>query len=294
MATVWGAIAVAGLLAVAGVLWFLGHVAVQRHQAANAADLAALAAAGRAERGTDEACGTARTVTGRMGVRLAECSLNEPDALVIVEAGGAPLGPVTARARAGPVDTQESPGTSSHAGPEPDGTATPDNPATASAAPDSPATAGCATDNPATAGPAVGGSAVGGSAGGARTVRGGRRARAGVRPHHGCGRVNVIAGRRGPSRTAVWTRRVPTGDHLPVAATGRLHAVSGPCPCLPGRMSTGDVRGRADRGVGTSAGRRAGSAREPPRRAASRSVRRPGDRWARFGAAVVWMLTRRP
>lgn len=107
-ATVWGAVAVVVLLAVAGGLWLFGHVATVRHQVANAADLAALAAAGRIDHGVDRPCETAETVTDRMRVRLADCRVRGPDALVIVESDGAPLlapfGPVTARARAGPAD----------------------------------------------------------------------------------------------------------------------------------------------------------------------------------------------
>ncbi|WP_253856963.1 Rv3654c family TadE-like protein [Prauserella alba] len=111
MATVWGAFAIAGLLAVAGVVWLVGHVAAVRHQAANAADLAALAAAGRVDGGMGDACRLARTVTDRMHVDLADCRVAHPDALVTVEAGGGPwlavFGPVTARARAGPATEAE-------------------------------------------------------------------------------------------------------------------------------------------------------------------------------------------
>lgn len=109
MATVWGAFAIAGLLVIAGLVWLVGHVAAVRQQAANAADLAALAAAGRVDLRTSDACRSAETVTDRMHVVLAECRVEHPDALVVVEAGGGPLlaafGPVTARARAGPVSS---------------------------------------------------------------------------------------------------------------------------------------------------------------------------------------------
>ncbi|OLT48439.1 hypothetical protein BJF85_12855 [Saccharomonospora sp. CUA-673] len=135
VATVWGAVAAAALFALAGMLWLLGHGAVVRSDAANAADLAALAAAGKADHGVDEACATAETVADRMRVRLVDCRLRPPgasgpgardpdtpdpalgtgpgagapDALVRVEADRTPLlapfGAVTARARAGPVGT---------------------------------------------------------------------------------------------------------------------------------------------------------------------------------------------
>ncbi|MFF5991086.1 Rv3654c family TadE-like protein [Prauserella flavalba] len=106
-ATVWAAGAIAGLLAVAGLLWLLGGAVVTRHRAANAADLAALAAAGHAERGTAEACAHARRIAERMRAHVRECRFDGWDALVVVEAVGpgslAGFGPVTARARAGPV-----------------------------------------------------------------------------------------------------------------------------------------------------------------------------------------------
>ncbi|WP_228714029.1 Rv3654c family TadE-like protein [Prauserella endophytica] len=108
-ATVWAAGAIAGLLVVAGLLWLLGGAVVTRHRAANAADLAALAAAGHADRGSAEACAHARRIAERMRARIRDCRFDGWDALVVVEAPGAgPLtgfGPATARARAGPVDS---------------------------------------------------------------------------------------------------------------------------------------------------------------------------------------------
>ncbi|HET6503574.1 MAG TPA: Rv3654c family TadE-like protein [Amycolatopsis sp.] len=108
-ATVWAAVAVATLLAVASVVFSLGSVMVTRHRAADAADLAALAAAGQADRGEAVACARARFVAERMSVRLVRCSFHNWDALVEVEAQlKAPLGGsgvATAHARAGPVPT---------------------------------------------------------------------------------------------------------------------------------------------------------------------------------------------
>ncbi|HVW45030.1 MAG TPA: Rv3654c family TadE-like protein, partial [Amycolatopsis sp.] len=75
-----------------------------KHRASDAADLAALAAAGSADRGVDAACERARAVTTRMAVRLVSCRLDGWDALVEVAAavpGG--LGDASAHARAGPV-----------------------------------------------------------------------------------------------------------------------------------------------------------------------------------------------
>ncbi|WP_199431578.1 Rv3654c family TadE-like protein [Qaidamihabitans albus] len=107
-ATVWAACAIAALLTVAGVLWWLGAAVLTRHRAADAADLAALAAAAHAGRGSVESCEHAGLVAGRMRVRLRECRFEGWDALVIVEARPpAPLalfGPATARARAGPIE----------------------------------------------------------------------------------------------------------------------------------------------------------------------------------------------
>lgn len=106
MASVCTAGAVAALVVLAGVVWTLGAAVVSRHRAAGAADLAALAAAGAAHRGTGAACARADVLGDRMRVRIAECRLDGWDALVVtaVDTPGLPLsGPATARARAGPV-----------------------------------------------------------------------------------------------------------------------------------------------------------------------------------------------
>ncbi len=111
MATVFTTGAVAVLVVLAGVVWTLGAAVVARHRAAGAADLAALAAAGAAHRGTGAACARADVLGDRMRVRIAECRLDGWDALVVttVDTAGLPLsGPATARARAGPVE-EESP-----------------------------------------------------------------------------------------------------------------------------------------------------------------------------------------
>ncbi|MEU0464640.1 Rv3654c family TadE-like protein [Amycolatopsis sp. NPDC006131] len=100
-ATVWAACAIAGLVVFAGLLWGLGTAAIARHRAAGAADLAALAAAGRAADGTEVACGQALWVAERMGARVVRCRFEGWDALVevVVDTG---LGPAAGRARAGP------------------------------------------------------------------------------------------------------------------------------------------------------------------------------------------------
>ncbi|GAB3006160.1 flp pilus-assembly TadE/G-like family protein [Amycolatopsis acidiphila] len=103
-ATVWTAGALAALLVVAALVFALGSVIVTRHRAADAADLAALAAAGRADEGIESACARARAVVDEMSVRLVSCRFEDWDALVEVQAdapGG--LGVASAHARAGPV-----------------------------------------------------------------------------------------------------------------------------------------------------------------------------------------------
>ncbi len=106
-ATVWaaGAVAVVLVIAVAGM--HLGGVLLARHRAESAADLAALAAAGRSVAGQQVACARARGLAERMTVELVSCRLEGWDALVEVRVRpGGPLarfGSATARARAGPV-----------------------------------------------------------------------------------------------------------------------------------------------------------------------------------------------
>ncbi|MPZ64573.1 MAG: hypothetical protein GEU83_03315 [Pseudonocardiaceae bacterium] len=105
-ASVWSVGALAALLTVAVAVVHLGGVAVARHQAESAADLAALAGAGRVVGGEQAACGRAGEITGRMRVRLDSCRVQGWD--VLVEVSARPAGPVgrfgatTARARAGP------------------------------------------------------------------------------------------------------------------------------------------------------------------------------------------------
>lgn len=94
------------LSAVAVLLTALGSVAVARHRAAAAADLAALAAASAVLEGAPEACARAQVVAIAQGARLASCALTGAVADVVVEVGppgrlGA-LGTARVRARAGP------------------------------------------------------------------------------------------------------------------------------------------------------------------------------------------------
>lgn len=97
------------LLVLLGTLLLLGTAAVTRHKAADAADLAALAAAARLGDGQRAACAAAGSVAANMGVRLRQCGSKGWDALIRVELvpdGSLRwFGTARARARAGPVDT---------------------------------------------------------------------------------------------------------------------------------------------------------------------------------------------
>jgi secretion/DNA translocation related TadE-like protein len=107
-ATVWvlGLSAVLTVLGLAVVLF--GAAAVARHRAGSAADLAALAAAGRAVTGDPGACTTAAQVAAANGAEMTACTV-DASAVVEVEVRVpvrlAVLGErsATARARAGPV-----------------------------------------------------------------------------------------------------------------------------------------------------------------------------------------------
>lgn len=108
VATIWTAMAIAVLTAVAVFGCYIGAAVLARHRAEAAADLAALAAAAHAADGPDRACDRARWVADRMAVTLVTCRWQKLDALVEVQApslaiGGWP-GP-SARARAGPTGT---------------------------------------------------------------------------------------------------------------------------------------------------------------------------------------------
>ncbi len=107
-ATVWTVGGLALLMAVTTVMvWFCAAV-VTRHRAASAADLAALAAAGKVVDGERRACGRARRVAEEMSVVLRSCRLSGWDALVEVVAVPPGVlghfGSAAARARAGPVE----------------------------------------------------------------------------------------------------------------------------------------------------------------------------------------------
>jgi secretion/DNA translocation related TadE-like protein len=113
--TVW-VLGLAGMILAAGIvaLGWAGAVGA-RHRAEGAADLAALAGAGRALEGTSAACGEAGRVAARNGARLRDCGVDGLVVDVVVEvalgdagASGSLSGllprTASARARAGPQD----------------------------------------------------------------------------------------------------------------------------------------------------------------------------------------------
>jgi secretion/DNA translocation related TadE-like protein len=93
-------------ITVAGV--YLGSAVIARHRAQAAADLAALAAAGRLTQGGDAACSYAVALAEAMHTTLAGCSVIGLDVVVSVDVNVTlgRLGSGTARAvaRAGPID----------------------------------------------------------------------------------------------------------------------------------------------------------------------------------------------
>lgn len=106
-ATVW-VLALAGLLAVLGVAVVLvGGAVVARHRASAAADLAALAAAGRAVLADPAACATADRIARANGADLEGCVVRPETVVEVRVRVPVRLGPLGAfaahaRARAGP------------------------------------------------------------------------------------------------------------------------------------------------------------------------------------------------
>lgn len=102
-ATVVGAVAVLAMLSIVVVVVQLGAAAIARHRAGSAADLAALAGASVAVRGTGVACGRAAELVVAGGARLESCRVDGLDVLVTVSVGAGLLNRrANARARAGP------------------------------------------------------------------------------------------------------------------------------------------------------------------------------------------------
>jgi secretion/DNA translocation related TadE-like protein len=107
-ATIW-VLALATVLATVGAAVVLvGAAVVARHRATAAADLAALAGAGRAVLGDPDACAAAARVAQANGARLKTCSVGAGAAVQVHVSLAVRLGPLglteaPARARAGPV-----------------------------------------------------------------------------------------------------------------------------------------------------------------------------------------------
>jgi secretion/DNA translocation related TadE-like protein len=80
----------------------LAQVAVVRHRAATAADLAALAAAGRVLEGATAACRAAADLATAQGAELTECRFSGSVVDVAVRVRLTDRGAAQARARAGP------------------------------------------------------------------------------------------------------------------------------------------------------------------------------------------------
>lgn len=99
------ALLAAALAAVAvGGIW-IGSALIARHRAQAAADLAALAGAGRVAAGPTAVCRQAAEVAALMTASLRECRVEGIDVVVVVSAlpGGSLGGVARAAARAGPV-----------------------------------------------------------------------------------------------------------------------------------------------------------------------------------------------
>ncbi|MFI0261875.1 Rv3654c family TadE-like protein [Streptomyces sp. NPDC017056] len=100
-ATVWAVLAAMALCAVFAVVIAMAQAVIARHRAASAADLSALAAAGKAVHGAPAACGDARRVAAAQGARLVRCTVRGDVADVTARARTGPFG-ADIRARAGP------------------------------------------------------------------------------------------------------------------------------------------------------------------------------------------------
>ncbi|WP_336087603.1 Rv3654c family TadE-like protein [Nocardia sp. SSK8] len=100
--------ALAGLICLTVVVGQVGAAVAARHRAQAAADLGALAAAGRLVEGADAGCAVAGEVAGRMGVGVRGCVVEQWDVMVQVRAevsfGVFGVRTVVASARAGPVE----------------------------------------------------------------------------------------------------------------------------------------------------------------------------------------------
>lgn len=125
IATVWAAAGVAVLMSALLVGLHIGAAITARHRAEAAADLGALAAAGRAALGTPTACARAVDIVSRTAGTVTRCELSGWEAVVEVEVPvpGTGLGPTvaTGRARAGPASDPDRTGEVTDPGPLPRG-----------------------------------------------------------------------------------------------------------------------------------------------------------------------------
>jgi secretion/DNA translocation related TadE-like protein len=101
-----GVMTVLLVLTVAGAV--VGSAVIARHRAQAAADLAALAAAGRVASGREAACASAGSLTAATGASVSSCTVAGLDVVVTVEVpirlGRWGVHAVHAQARAGPAD----------------------------------------------------------------------------------------------------------------------------------------------------------------------------------------------
>jgi secretion/DNA translocation related TadE-like protein len=100
---------IAVLMSIALAVMVFGTAVVARHRAQAAADLAALAAAGRLASGSAAACAAASSVAGAMRATMTACRVERLDVVVGVDVrvglGRWGVGSARAQARAGPTDT---------------------------------------------------------------------------------------------------------------------------------------------------------------------------------------------
>ncbi|GED85666.1 hypothetical protein TNCT6_27510 [Streptomyces sp. 6-11-2] len=107
-ATVWSVGAIALLCVVFGIGLALGQAVVDRHRAAGAADLAALAAAGHWAEGGAAACARADEVARAQATRLVRCAI-VGDTSDVTAAADRGLFTAEVRARAGPAAPLDAP-----------------------------------------------------------------------------------------------------------------------------------------------------------------------------------------
>ena len=105
-ATLLAVAMVALVLAVFGGAVVVGTAVIARHRAQAAADLAALAAAGRLAAGQETACGWAASLANAMNASVADCVVHDLDVIVTVDVPVSltrwGIGTARAAARAGP------------------------------------------------------------------------------------------------------------------------------------------------------------------------------------------------